>query len=317
MESNSNTPTPNFDKHKKPETQKSVPMWLIATIITLSVIVIILLITILKGERDRKEEVEIADTDRALILEEKLQYEEELKSMITAYDSLIAHSDSLDAQLGAEQERIKALLQSQASNYAKIKMYKNELGTLREIMRSYIVQIDSLNVRNDSLTQQNIRVTRRYMATNQQLEETRQQLETLAETVDLGKKLTTSKLYAAGYKENKDKAKNSAKKLDNIRVDFTVNENRTSEKGKKMIYLRITDPNEQILPPPADDEGLFEYQGQLMEYSEKREISYDNTALDVSIFWKKGSTNLVSGFYYCELYCEGHQIGAVSLQLKK
>ncbi|MBN1951117.1 MAG: hypothetical protein JW801_07925 [Bacteroidales bacterium] len=314
MESTTNTP--NFEKLKRQEPEKRVPMWLIATIITLSVIVIILVITIIKGNQNQKAEDVNQANDKALLTEEKTQLEGELREMIIAYDSLIAHSDSLDTQLGAEQERIRSLLKTQASNYAKIKMYQKELGTLREIMRSYIVQIDSLNVRNDSLTQQNIRVTNRYMATSQQLEETQKILETLEETVDLGKKLTTSKLFAAGYKDNKDKPKNSAKKLDQIRVDFTINENRTSEKGDKMIYLKITGPNEEILPAPEGESGAYEHKGQIFEYSEKRKVSYDNTALDVSIFWHK-TVELNPGFYYCELYCEGHQIGAVSFQLGK
>ena len=67
-------------------------------------------------------------------------------------------TDSLTDQLGAEQDKIRQLLKRDASNATKIRMYQRELETLRKVMRSYIVQIDSLNTRNQELTAENIQV---------------------------------------------------------------------------------------------------------------------------------------------------------------
>ena len=41
-------------------------------------------------------------------------------------------------------------------NRATIRKYEKELGTMRDIMRHYVKQIDSLNQLNRSLTQENV-----------------------------------------------------------------------------------------------------------------------------------------------------------------
>ena len=43
--------------------------------------------------------------------------------------------------------------------YRLIRQYKKEIKTMREIMKSYIVQIDSLNTRNKILVAENSEIT--------------------------------------------------------------------------------------------------------------------------------------------------------------
>ena len=51
-------------------------------------------------------------------------------------------------------QKIERLKKTEATNRAQIRKYENELGTMRSIMRHYIVQIDSLNNLNTTLRQQ-------------------------------------------------------------------------------------------------------------------------------------------------------------------
>src|SRR4030042_6749097 len=85
--------------------------------------------------------------EKQLIVEEKMDLERQLNEMIIEYDDLKTENDSVNSLLSTEQEKIKRLLKIDASNAQKIKMYKQELETLRSVMRSYIVQIDSLHTR--------------------------------------------------------------------------------------------------------------------------------------------------------------------------
>ena len=61
--------------------------------------------------------------------------------------------------LEKERTRIVKLLSINASNVQLIKKYKSEITTMREIMKSYIVQIDSLNTRNKILVAENTEIT--------------------------------------------------------------------------------------------------------------------------------------------------------------
>ena len=60
--------------------------------------------------------------------------------------------------LQKQKNKIVQLLSVNASNVQLIKKYKSEITTMREIMKSYIVQIDSLNTRNKMLVSENTEI---------------------------------------------------------------------------------------------------------------------------------------------------------------
>lgn len=93
-----------------------------------------------------------------VLTDEKDSLVNELSNLMFQYDTLKTNNVSLNAKLEAEQNKIKSLLTIQTSNAQKIRLYKKELATLRKVMKSYIVQIDSLNTKNIQLTTENIEV---------------------------------------------------------------------------------------------------------------------------------------------------------------
>ena len=85
----------------------------------------------------------------------------ELTQIIAGYDSLKVENDTLTRQLGVAQTRVKDLLlevvQTKRMSIEQINRYQKEVTTLRDIMRNYVVQIDSLNRRNKILMAENLR----------------------------------------------------------------------------------------------------------------------------------------------------------------
>lgn len=302
MESKTNTPKPGAINQ---EPRKKVPMYLIFIVITLSVIAILLGITLYTSNRTNKENI-------AFVEQEKAKLENELNGLIVNYDSLKVKSDSLSDQLNAEQDRIRQLLKQQASSATKIKMYQRELGTLRKVMRSYIVQIDSLNTKNQELTAENIQVRGELQKVSQDFEDVSKQRDELTSTVKLAKKLNAKNIVAEGLNSN-SKPKDKIKKVEKIRVCFTVLENNVADAGQKMVYMRIVRPDEVVLSSP--DAGMFEYGEESMVYSAKRELEYDNVDIDMCIYWDVAE-ELIPGTYFVNLYAEGYEIGATSFLLK-
>lgn len=131
-----------------------VPMYLIAIVVTLGVLAIVLGILYLQKSKENAETLE----DVAFVTEQKSQLEGELNELIEGYDSLRTENDTINQKLESQQDYIRKLLKVKASNAQKLRMYQKELKTLRKVMRSYIVQIDSLNTRNRELTAENIEV---------------------------------------------------------------------------------------------------------------------------------------------------------------
>ena len=127
---------------------KGSPVGMIVTSIVLGV-ALLLLIYMYFDKKSKMVEME------TVLTAEKDSLANELRHMVVAYDTLKTNNDTLNAGLQKQKNKIVQLLSINASNVQLIKKYKNEITTMREIMKSYIVQIDSLNTRNKMLTSEN------------------------------------------------------------------------------------------------------------------------------------------------------------------
>jgi predicted nuclease with TOPRIM domain len=302
MESKTNTPNP---RPPYEEPKKKVPMYLIALVITLTVVSILLAIKLYSDTRSHNENMQFVEA-------EKGKLEGELNGLIVEYDSLKGENDSLASQLTAEQDKIRELLKREASSTTKIKMYQRELETLRKVMRSYIVQIDSLNTRNRELTEENVQVRQELNQVTTDYETVSKQKEELSQTVKIAQKLDAKNIFAEGMNKN-SKPSDKIKKIAKIRVCYTIRENNIAIAGKKMIYMRISRPDDVVLSSP--EAGTFDYDGQSLVYSSKRELEYENVDIDMCIYWDV-TEELIPGTYFVNLYSEGYEIGTSSFVIK-
>ncbi len=128
---------------------------LVIIITSLSVALILLFIFLMVEKSENRKHI------RA-IHEEKELLEQELTDLSQNYDDLKTSNDTLNEKLLLEQEKIATLLDKMKkfrdNSYAEINRYKKEIGTLKTVLRSYVVQIDSLNQLNQKLTQENTEV---------------------------------------------------------------------------------------------------------------------------------------------------------------
>lgn len=285
-----------------------VPMYLIAIVVTLCVLSVVMGIMYYQKSQQHAETLE----DAAFVKEQKHQLEVELNGLIIGYDSLKTENDSINLKLASEQDKIRRLLRTQASNSQKLRMYQKELKTLREVMRSYIVQIDSLNTRNRELTEENVEVRKQLRDVQTEYQELSDTKDELTSKVALAQKLTAKDIVAVGL-NSKSKEKDKIAKVEKFRVCFIVRENNVSDPGKKMVYMRITRPDDVVLSSPTAE--MFEYNGQQLVYSEKRELEYDNQDIDMCIYWEKNE-ELIPGTYFVTLYSEGQEIGTTTFELK-
>ena len=89
------------------------------------------------------------ETDKAELTEQVMAFRDSLSTMHSNYDEINAQLDTSREQVAL---LIEKLSKTEASNRAQMRRYEKELGTLRSIMKGYIVQIDSLNTLNHQLT---------------------------------------------------------------------------------------------------------------------------------------------------------------------
>ena len=94
---------------------------------------------------------ELAELDKKEMENEYQQFANQYSEMKTQISN-----DSIVAQLSAEQERTQQLLAElrrvKTTDAAEIARLKRELATVRKVLRSYVLEIDSLNRLNQNLT---------------------------------------------------------------------------------------------------------------------------------------------------------------------
>jgi FtsZ-binding cell division protein ZapB len=255
-------------------------------------------------------------TDNAIVQEaleeQKQSLTNELKDMMSEYEGLKSDNDSLNNKIDKQQDRIKNLLAINANNLEKIKLYKKELSTLRDIMKSYIVQIDSLNTRNQKLITENTEVKSALdeaRKSNEDLNKEKQDMSSKLEVATLlnAKSITVSPLNRRG----KDTEK--AVRVSKIKTSFTIRENPLAPAGEKIVYLRITTPEEQVLATSEQD--VFEYDSKQIVFTAKRSVTYENKDLDVIIYWDNAG-QLNPGNYNVDLFCDKKLIGSSTFVLK-
>jgi FtsZ-binding cell division protein ZapB len=204
--------------------------------------------------------------------------------------------------------------QVKSTNFRQISKYRDEMTTLRKIMRDYVVQIDSLNQKNQRLMAENSNVKQEVTDVKSQNQALEQEKKKLEQTVTLAATLEALNLKAAGItKKGKEQIK--ASKIESIKVDFTLGKNLTAKRGAKSIYVRIQRPDQLLLT--KSDQDLFKFEGLKIPFSAVREIEYEGMDLPVSIYWDNaGQPALIPGQYTIDLFADGNNIGTTSLEVK-
>jgi hypothetical protein len=252
------------------------------------------------------------------ITTQKDSIQSELGRIITGYDSLKVENDTLTTRIAVSRTRVKELLnevaQTKKISLDKIGRYQKEVTTLRDIMRNYIVQIDSLNKRNQLLMAENLEVKEQAKQTETRNVQLSQEKELLEK--DLKKAAALDALGISAIALN-DRGKDTrfANRASMIRVNFTLGKNVTAKKGDKKIYIRIMRPDQLLLNKSETD--IFNFENLKIPYSAVREVAYEGMELPVAIFWdNQGQSSLVPGDYTIDLFADGNNIGTTRLVLK-
>jgi cell division protein FtsB len=287
------------------EHKKGAPVVMIVSTIILT-LGLVALVVLFYNQKSKMVEME------QVLTEEKDSLANELRMMMYGYDTLKTSNDTLSAQISRERTRIQKLLEINASNAQLIRKYKAEISTMRDIMKSYIVQIDSLNTRNQALTAENVEIKQQITAvqeSNVELEKTRDEL---TSKVNVASVIQAKDIVAMGLNK-KRKETDVIKRLDKVRVCFTLRENPIAEAGNKIVYLRVVRPDQLVITPSP--ENLFEVQGEQLIYSANRAVDYANADIEMCIFLDN-TGDFIPGTYSVELYLGGEEIGSSEFTLR-
>ncbi len=265
----------------------------------------------LKNEKTENEELmQLAEIN-------KQEMENQYKQFDVQYGELQKQlsNDSLMAQIDIErrhtQELLEELRRTKATDVAEITRLKKEIETLRGILRSYIVQVDSLNRINEALTAENSTIKKQYDEAATRISNLSEERNQLKDKVDIAAQLDATKFWV----QPRNKRNKEAKKVKDVRsiaFGFTITKNVTAQNGQRIIYARILKPDNSVL---TSSNSTFPYENTELTYSIKKYIEYNGEEQDVTLYWDVNEY-LSAGTYKIFVFADSRMIGQTSFELK-
>ncbi len=247
---------------------------------------------------------------------EKADLAQQMVQLQSDFSNLSSDYEMINHQLDTSREQVAMLIdklsRTEATNRAKIRQYEKELGTLRAIMKGYIVQIDSLNTLNKRLTADAAAARREAAESRRVSEELTQQVENLSEQVNAGKVLK-ARAIALNAHYNNDKVGDRHSRVRYMVANLTLLENNIADKGPVRIYARVKDPEGVLLLNGESVE--FTVNGLTLQATASREVDYEGQEVDMSIYIND-TGEFVKGIYTLEVYSDKSLLGCAECLLR-
>jgi len=248
--------------------------------------------------------------------EEKTELTQQLLNLQNDFENLNSDYENINSQLDTSREQVALLIEklskTEATNRAKIRQYEKELGTLRSIMRGYIVQIDSLNTLNKQLTADAAAARREAAESRQANENLTRQVENLSGQVAAGAVVKGRGLHLTAYNAS-DRATDRSSRVTYFVATLSLVENEIAERGPIRVYVRVKDPNGIVLLNNSSTD--FTVGGETMTASASREVDYEGQDVELSIYIKDVG-ELGKGIYTVEAYTEKSFLGRAEVMLR-
>ena len=247
---------------------------------------------------------------------EKQEMESQYRDFDLQYEMLQSQlsNDSLIAQIENERRHTQQLLEelerTKATDAAEIKRLKAEITSLREVLRSYIMQVDSLNRINQSLNEENTQIKEQISVANTQITNLSTERNELKDKVNIAAQLDATGFWVTP----KDKKSKDAKKVKDVKklaFGFTIVKNVTAQNGQRTLYARILKPDNSVM----GKKGTFPYENTTLEYTEKKYIEYTGEEEKVTMY-SDVTEFLEAGTYKLFLFCDKQMIGQTTFTLK-
>lgn len=248
--------------------------------------------------------------------DEKRDLTEQMESLQNDYATLSSDYDNINSQLDTSRAEVADLLErikkTNATNRAKMRQYEKELGTLRSIMRNYIVQIDSLNSLNHKLTAEAAAARREAAASKAESAQLSQQVENLTGQVAAGSVIKARGLHIEAYNSS-DKVTDRSSRTVRLLTSLSLVENDLAPKGPVRVFIRVKDPDGIILT--NSNRSSFTFNGETMVASASRRVDYEGSEVDLSIYLND-IPEYRKGVYTVEAYTEQAFLGKSELMLR-
>lgn len=288
-------------------------------IITISIIVVLVLVSgaliwiNLRQKTEIKEMVEQMEFEKEQLEDEY----EELAVQFDGYQTPDIHNDSLVQLLSQEKQRVQDLLEelriTKVTNARRIAELKKELATVRQVMVSYVHQIDSLDRTNKRLVKENQEVKQQYQEVARQAQQLEEERTQLAQVVSRASMLEISHFEMTALNK-RDRKTSVYSQILKLQFDYTIARNVTNKPGLKTIYLRVTRPDGEVMQKNVND--VFAFENGEIAYSVSKDFEYEGEEVSGTMYWLVEEI-LQVGIYNADFFVDAELIGSFPFEISQ
>jgi cell division protein FtsB len=315
---------------QEPQKNKQSIAWAMVVVLGLATAMFGYLFTTQKSELTQQESL-VVQKARELATTKTT-----LDSISTVLDSKIAEIERLGGDV-SELTKVKAQLEAdklafsrskkvETGKYlAKIKEYEKFLAEKDEVIAQLrlenehlVASNDSLSTHVGSLTSERERLVQRQAELSDSVVTFTAANKELSEKVSLAASLKAANIKVLTVNSRgkvKDKEEYKAKKVDKLKLTFTLPENALTAQEPKDIYVRVLDPQGAVIADDATGSGEFEINGAPSKFTARESVAYQNNNQKVEMLYDN-TAQFRPGKYNVELYAEGYKIGGTNFTIK-
>ena len=293
----------------------NLPILIVAAVAVVAAVIIFLVMHSKSARLDAQLEQAELEKEQLSLANEYQQ----LNNEFAQYENqtILLANDSIVEKYAAAKAKVEKLLQElndeKTKNRARIAQLEGEIKTLKAILKTYVERIDELSKENADLRDENTKVKNRNRELSQNLSSAQRSNEELSERMTLAEKLNVTGVTLTALKNNGKREKNITK-AKQLMVTFTIPQNNSTPVGEKAIYLRIVNPEGDLLR----GNGLtFTFEGQTLDCSAAKTIEYAGEEIGgVTMYWDVNTT-LNPGEYTVELFADNFRLASRKFTMTK
>ena len=244
------------------------------------------------------------------ILLDKKAYTNDLKEIFSRYDSELLKNKKL-IQFEILKQEDEVIIRKNDLTQTRNRDHNSQLVE----NNFFIKKIDSLKARLKKQSSENKSLTNQITILGAKNRELQKQTSNNENIQTVSKNLTATNVYANGIKivSNNIIETKRFSNTEQIKVCFTLLENKAALKGNKDLYIQIVNPNNKIVSKNGE---FVKTEDKLLHFSAKTNIFYDNDELDVCVFVDPNRNDMLRGDYEINIFSGINLIGNTIFTLK-
>ncbi|MBK1439760.1 hypothetical protein JHJ32_07180 [Parapedobacter sp. ISTM3] len=256
------------------------------------------------------------------LTDERISMQAEIDRIEAELDRLTDENLTLSTSLKAAQDSVRttiAALRNQLTqnNLTREQLVsaQHEINQLKQQVSKYVTEVENLRVQNEQLRSERDELKQEISSSSDRVAALEEENTDLTNKVRLASTLKVSNISINGVRErsnNKQSVETRARRIDKFQIHFTIADNPLAQVGMHDVYLRVIDPNGNLR---TTDNGLFEVDGNQIQYTYKTAINFVNDGADYVIEWTD-TKGFQKGTYTILLYADNTVMGQSSVVLK-